>query len=74
MIYCFKFEDVEGYLNSLGWSRVGRSDLHVVYERNSEYITFPAPNVFAKIPENLVNEALDELGIPVPKFEWSWCD
>ena len=74
MIYCFEFDEVEGYLRTLGWRCVGRTELHGIYGRGEDYITFPRPNVDGKIPETLVNEALDELEIPVPKFEPSWCD
>ena len=74
MIYCVKFDEVVNHLRSQGFQRHKQIGETVIFVKDDEDLTFHAPNVNGDVPEALVNDALDNAGLPVPSWTVFWCD
>lgn len=74
MIYCVRFAEVEHFLASAGWRRLGETERSVVFRKGEPIAVVPKPNVFGDLPETLVMEAFREAGIVPPQFDVFWCD
>ena len=74
MIYCVRLKDVLEHLRGQGFEFQEQVGETAIFLRGDENLTVHAPNVNGDVPEALVNDALDNAGLPVPSWRVFWCD
>lgn len=74
MIYCVRFADVEAHLEEFGYTFVEAGPLTRLYARGDDEFTIRLPNVNGDLPEIVVDDAFQQAGLTVPRWDVHWCD
>lgn len=74
MIYCVRHAQGVAYLRELHFDLMGRTDEAELYAAGDRVISIRRPNVNGDVPENLVADAFDAAGLPLPPWNVHWCD